>query len=385
MTWILYFGENFSGLDVAMADVNDAQARDRFLQILSVCKGSTDSALLMERLSDETLEQISLISSHMQTRTRYVRIKTRLFYKQQKFNLLREESEGYAKLIVDLSNTPVGSAEVCITHIRSLIGYFDLDPNRVLDIILDVFEIRRNAFSLFIELLTLYQPDKTDLTHILGHKFHFYQERDSITPESLHRLAALLVSYNLVDVDVLFAHLQPSDATIHSGRLKSIREAKSWRPVIHPSGSAIHGSLDNFIATGGVAPASAGTSTGGGSGSLLGDPNRPLGGGTETDHWNGLNGGGSRRGGTSEINDDSDDKKDIWLPENDVDVEDSGEFQFVNNQKLDLCTALANSGDWKAAQNILDRFPGHWVGSYAPLNRAICNLVHFLIDQLYER
>lgn len=158
-----------------MTDVNDAQARDRFLQILSLCKGSTDSALLMERLSDETLEQISLISSHMQTRTRYVRIKTRLFYKQQKFNLLREESEGYAKLIVDLSNAPLGSAEVCITHVRSLIGYFDLDPNRVLDIILDVFEIRRNAFSLFIELLTLYQPDKVDLTHILGHKFHFYQ------------------------------------------------------------------------------------------------------------------------------------------------------------------------------------------------------------------
>ncbi|KAL5112274.1 THO complex subunit 2 [Taenia crassiceps] len=371
-------------LDVAMTDINDAQARDRFLQILSVCKGSTDSALLMERLSDETLEQISLISSHMQTRTRYVRIKTRLFYKQQKFNLLREESEGYAKLIVDLSNAPVGSAEVCITHVRSLIGYFDLDPNRVLDIILDVFEIRRNAFSLFIELLTLYQPDKADLTHILGHKFHFYQERDSTTPESLHRLAAFLISYSLVDVDVLFAHLQPSDATIHSGRLKSIREAKSWRPVIHPTGSAIHGSLDNFIATGGVAPAGGSTGTGNGSGSLLGDPSRPLGGGNDTDHWNGLNGGSSRRGGTSEMNDDSDDKKDAWLPENDVEIEDSGEFQYVNNQKLDLCTALANSGDWRAAQKILDRFPGHWVGSYAPLNKAICNLVHFLIDQLYE-
>ncbi|CDS40944.1 tho complex subunit 2 [Echinococcus multilocularis] len=371
-------------LDVAMTDANDAQARDRFFQILSVCKGSTDSALLMERLSDETLEQISLISSHMQTRTRYVRIKTRLFYKQQKFNLLREESEGYAKLIVDLSNTPMGSAEVCITHVRSLIGYFDLDPNRVLDIILDVFEIRRDAFSLFIELLTLYQPDKADLTHILGHKFHFYQEREGTTPESLHRLAALLISYGLVDVDILFAHLQPPDATIHSGRLKSIRDAKSWRPVMHPTGSAIHGSLDNFIATGGLAPTVSGTSTGG-SGSLLGDPSRPLGSGNDTDHWNGLNGGGSRRGGGAlETSDDSDDKKDAWLPENDVEIEDSAEFQFVNNQKLDLCTALANSGDWKAAQKVIDRFPGHWVGSYAPLNKAICNLVHFLIDQLYE-
>lgn len=162
-------------LDVALSDVSDIHAKDRFLQILSICKNLINSSLLMERLSDETLEQLSLISSHIQTRTRYVRIKTRLFYKQQKFNLLREESEGYAKLIIDLSSMPVGSAKASINHVRSLIGYFDLDPNRVLDIILDVFEIRRDAVALFIELLHLFEPDLVDLAHILGHKFHFYQ------------------------------------------------------------------------------------------------------------------------------------------------------------------------------------------------------------------
>ena len=173
--WVRCHAFYFPKLDVAMSDVSDAQARDRFLQVLSICKNSIDPSVLMERLSDETLEQMSLISSHMQTRTRYVRIKTRLFYKQQKFNLLREESEGYAKLIVDLSSAPVGSAKASIIHVRSLIGYFDLDPNRVLDIILDVFEIRRDAVSQFIELLNFYEPDRVDLTHILGHKFHFYQ------------------------------------------------------------------------------------------------------------------------------------------------------------------------------------------------------------------
>ncbi|VDN45091.1 unnamed protein product, partial [Dibothriocephalus latus] len=58
--------------------------------------------------------------------------------------------------------------------------------------------------------------------------------------------------------------------------------------------------------------------------------------------------------------------------------------QFVNNQKLDLCAALVRSGDWKSAQQILDRFPGHWIGSHAPLNKAICDLIHFLVDPLYE-
>lgn len=158
-----------------MNDVTDASAKDRYIRILAACKSAVDASLLMERLSDETLEQISLISSRQLTQKKYVRTKTKLFFKQQKFNLLREESEGYAKLIIDLSHVAVGSSESCINHVRSLIGYFDLDPNRVLDIILDVCEIRREASSLFVDLLKLYQPDKVDLTHILGHKFHLYQ------------------------------------------------------------------------------------------------------------------------------------------------------------------------------------------------------------------
>ncbi|KAM7540386.1 hypothetical protein Aperf_G00000037924 [Anoplocephala perfoliata] len=384
-------------LDVTMSDVTEAQAKDRFLKILSVCTKAFDSSLLMERLSDETLEQISLISSHSQTRTRYVRIKTRLFYKQQKFNLLREESEGYAKLMVDLSSTPIGSAESCLTHIRSLIGYFDLDPNRVLDIIFDVFEIRRDAASLFVELLNIYNPDKVDSTNILGHKFQFYQEKDCSTPESLHRFAAILVSHDLVDMDILLAHLQPSDATIIAGCAKSIREAKAWRPVLVPCTSAIQGSLDNFISIGSSVPASGVGGVSGSGGSLLGDPSRSLntgssaggaGNGNDSDHWNGLNSSGpsSKRGAATsgEANDESEDKGDGWIPENDIQTFDCGEFQFANNQKLGLCCALVNLGDWKAAQKILDRFPGHWIGSHLPLNRAICDLVHFLIDPLYE-
>lgn len=53
---------------------------------------------------------------------------------------MREESEGYAKLVVELSR-PLEeyiSADEIISNMKSLIGYFDLDPNRVLDILLDV-------------------------------------------------------------------------------------------------------------------------------------------------------------------------------------------------------------------------------------------------------
>lgn len=96
--------------------------------------------------------------------------------------------------------------------------------------------------------------------------------------------------------------------------------------------SVIQGSLDNFIASGGM------NSSGGvgGPSSLLGEPARPLGCGNDSDHLNGPNNGGSsRRGcGATETNDDLDDKRDTCTPENDIDADDSGEFQVFNKSSF---------------------------------------------------
>ncbi|XP_064404748.1 uncharacterized protein LOC135349989 isoform X2 [Halichondria panicea] len=50
--------------------------------------------LLKERPEMETLEQVSLVPSASNFNQKYVKTKTKLFYKQQKFNLFREENEG---------------------------------------------------------------------------------------------------------------------------------------------------------------------------------------------------------------------------------------------------------------------------------------------------
>lgn len=93
-------------------------------------------------------------------------------YKQNKFNLLREQSEGYTKLTTDLINSlgppndaasalPVESFEAVQNRaaavwqrVVGLIGYFDLDPNRALDIILDVFSVNiATHWQFFLALL----------------------------------------------------------------------------------------------------------------------------------------------------------------------------------------------------------------------------------------
>lgn len=93
-------------------------------------------------------------------------------YKQNKFNLLREQSEGYSKLTAELTSSlgpshspatgyPIESKEA--VHARAkpawervvgLIGYFDLDPNRALDVILDVFSMHLSThYSFFLSFL----------------------------------------------------------------------------------------------------------------------------------------------------------------------------------------------------------------------------------------
>jgi THO complex subunit 2 len=59
--------------------------------------------LLIERCEGEFLEECGLIPSAVGWKKKEVRINTRLVYTQNKFNLLREESEGYSKLVVALA------------------------------------------------------------------------------------------------------------------------------------------------------------------------------------------------------------------------------------------------------------------------------------------
>ncbi len=120
----------------------------------------------MERLEPEFLQQAEVITDGKLFEKKINKVRTNMLYKQTKFNLLREESEGYSKLLVCLlehlvqpldyywtSSSPQShqviaeqrlsdieeKTTIVIQNITSLIGTFDLDPNRVLDIVLDAF------------------------------------------------------------------------------------------------------------------------------------------------------------------------------------------------------------------------------------------------------
>ena len=74
-----------------------------------------------------------------------IRQQTNLLYRQSNYNLLREETEGYSKLLTEFFTTSSGEpstsevVEETFERVKGMIGTFDLDVGRVLDITLDVF------------------------------------------------------------------------------------------------------------------------------------------------------------------------------------------------------------------------------------------------------
>ncbi|KAA0709063.1 THO complex subunit 2 [Triplophysa tibetana] len=218
----------FSILDIETGCLEEKHKRDHFTQLVGACLFCIPDSVLKERLDPETLESLGLIKQAQQFNQKIVKIKTKLFYKQQKFNLLREENEGYAKLITELGqdlSTNLTSLLV-LENIKSLIGCFNLDPNRVLDIILEVYECRSDQDEFFIPLIKSYMCEHQTLCHMLGFKFKFHQEPNGETPCSLYHIAAALLQHNLISLEDLYVHLLPVDSSIVEEHKREILEAK---------------------------------------------------------------------------------------------------------------------------------------------------------------
>jgi THO complex subunit 2 len=120
-------------------------------------------ALMRQKLDAQLLQNLGL------TRDTFIRVgirqATHLLYRQANYNLLREESEGYSKLATELFVSSGGSnvsvdhatqaqAKDAFERVKGLIGTFDLDVGRVLDITLDVFaSILIKQFRFFVMFL----------------------------------------------------------------------------------------------------------------------------------------------------------------------------------------------------------------------------------------
>jgi THO complex subunit 2 len=211
-----------------------------------------DKSLLLLLLEPSTL--VSMGVAHSLYEKRIVRANTNLLYKQKRFNLLREESEGYTKLLVEVhsaahSRSNASKVVATANAIESLIGYFDLDPVRSLDIILDVAASNLAKYSeFFIKMLKISrwwpstpavglrsmddisQGGNPMAAQLLGFKMQFYNDNMQSIPDGVMMLTALLIKEGFICFGDIYNFLQPSDSTVdeYEGDWKKEMEEKSF-------------------------------------------------------------------------------------------------------------------------------------------------------------
>ena len=183
--------------------------------------------VVLERLGLKLLEGAGFGSSTVMQK-KLVRGNTNKFFRQRKYNLLGEEPEGFAKLVTELHGLQQGNLESVTNNMLSLIGYFHLDPNRVFDLILDCYEADpvNSAYLDLLDQRSLFRM--TNLPHLLGFNFQMYHpneaylnptdldvyEESNVTPFSLLRITALLISIGKLDLDAIYPSLFPPNETL---------------------------------------------------------------------------------------------------------------------------------------------------------------------------
>ncbi|KAJ1736418.1 THO2 plays a role in transcriptional elongation [Coemansia sp. Benny D160-2] len=232
--------------------------------------------LAKEQLDPDILEQVGTIPSAPAFTRKYIRLNTALNFKQTKFNLISEQSEGFSKLVTLIQSSMAGiapqklSADI-LEHVNSnaitqqpmsdahdtaviralrslpdiqhrvgcllidiqrLIGVFNIDPNRVVDIIIDCFMSSvRFYWGFYIALLDASPwckgpAESKKVAHLVGWKLQFYingPESDYRYTDELSTVAALLISHGLIRLVDLYPMVEPEDG----GAIR--KEFEEWR------------------------------------------------------------------------------------------------------------------------------------------------------------
>lgn len=125
---------------------------------------------MREVLDIEALLSLGLVRATFKQKS--IRSQTNMLYRQSNYNLLREETEGYSKLLTELFTTSGNeppSAEVVagtFERVKAMVGAFDLDVGRVLDITLDVFAaVLVKHYRFFVKFLRVssWWPEQPEL------------------------------------------------------------------------------------------------------------------------------------------------------------------------------------------------------------------------------
>lgn len=311
----------------------DNELRAIFLDVVKslLLTGHLAATVAYERFELDTSAQIGLIPDKKQSNVLYNRSRTKLYFKQRKYNLLREENEGFAKVIVELSRLNQQNSKDVLANVTEIIGAYSIDPNRVLDLILEVFEFNSrgaNVHEYFVEFLRSFYDDPAKITQLIILKLTFQigpkeSVRDDgvefeVVSQSFYRLLAILIHKDILDLDEIYPYLLPNDGKILKHHENLLEEAKR------------HAGKYNRV--------------------IVGEEKsvKPV---------------------IKALKEDS--PYDYHCLE-------------VDNHKINICNHLIDLGDWDKASDIANKLPEFYCYSHPRVIGTLCGYLNYLIDPLYR-
>ena len=167
------------------------------LAALLQVEGRDSFRLELQSLLDvRVLEKVKVIEGRDVFTKKMSVVNTNQHFRQTKYNLLHEESQGFAKLLKLLL---AGGLEE-IKSLKPYIGAFDLDPNRVLDLLVDVLEVQKDRDN----IMRLMKDFSTEKLPVLFHfKLTSYQKEDKPIPKSFYEVLVLLAKNSMLDLSLM--------------------------------------------------------------------------------------------------------------------------------------------------------------------------------------
>ena len=197
---------------------NETEKNIIFSQIINyfLKKNLINTNELKEELEENTLEFSNIENDMKSFKKKITIMNTKMFFEQKKYNLLREESEGFSKLInllfdfgeIELNNAKNYTNKI-IEKLISLIGFFDLEPTRVLDIVLEAFKYNSENTN-FIKIFEIL--NKNAISDVIGFKIEYLNKNSSDKNDTklLFTIIAQLIKFNILTIDEILVHLNPN-------------------------------------------------------------------------------------------------------------------------------------------------------------------------------
>lgn len=222
-------------LDLQCDAQNDPVAKRATYSIVKIINnfGLVSAGMLLERLEGDGLNEAQLVADYAAFQKKIIRINTALFYKQQKFNLIRECNEGYAAFtmlafydaMTNISQSNEEAMQLMMLEAKRVIGLYRLDPNKCLDILIDAVSVNlAEKYALLKAFVRAYcECTSSNVAGYLCNKSKNFENEQN--KSNLIRLAAMLLRDGMARFEDLLAYFVPHYIDGRESVLKAHAEA----------------------------------------------------------------------------------------------------------------------------------------------------------------